>query len=58
MVLEARRGRGLIWVVHRPSLARHFGHILVMQGGHLVEQGPFEELSRPGSAFAEVLDLE
>lgn len=58
MVLEARRGRGLVWVVHRPDLARHFNRILVMQGGHLVEQGTFEELSRPGTVFADVLDLE
>jgi ABC-type multidrug transport system fused ATPase/permease subunit len=58
MVLEARRGRGLVWVIHRPDLARQFDRILVMQGGHLVEQGTFEELSRPGSIFADVLDPE
>jgi ABC-type dipeptide/oligopeptide/nickel transport system ATPase subunit len=58
MVLEARRGRGLVWVIHRPDLARQFDRILVMQGGHLVEQGTFEELSRPGSVFADVLDPE
>jgi putative ABC transport system ATP-binding protein len=58
MVLEARRGRGLIWVVHRPSLARQFDRILVLQGGHLIEEGTFDELSHPGTAFAEILEME
>ena len=30
-------GRGLIWVLHRASMARNFDHILVMSGGKLLE---------------------
>ncbi len=37
-------GRGLIWVLHRASLARNFDRILVMSGGKLQEQGSFAEL--------------
>ena len=28
-------GRGLIWVLHRASLARNFDRVLVMSGGKL-----------------------
>lgn len=37
-------GRGLIWVLNRAHMARHFDRILVMSGGKLEEQGPFAEL--------------
>ena len=39
-------GRGLIWVLHRASLARDFDRVLVMSGGKLQEQGTFAELNR------------
>jgi ABC-type multidrug transport system fused ATPase/permease subunit len=42
-------GRGLVWVLHRASLARNFDRILVMSGGKLAEQGPFAELDRKDS---------
>jgi ABC-type bacteriocin/lantibiotic exporter with double-glycine peptidase domain len=42
-------GRGLIWVVHRASLARHFQEVVVMSGGRLVAQGPLAELDKPGT---------
>ena len=32
-------GRGLVWVLHRASLARNFDRVLVMSGGKLAEQG-------------------
>jgi putative ABC transport system ATP-binding protein len=41
--------RGLIWVLHRASLARSFDRILVMSGGKLQEQGRFAELDRNDS---------
>jgi putative ABC transport system ATP-binding protein len=42
-------GRGLIWVLHRASLARGFERVLVMSGGRLAEQGRFAELDRKDS---------
>ena len=36
-------GRGLIWVLHRASLARDFDRVLVISGGKLREQGTFSE---------------
>ena len=43
-------GRGLIWVLHRASLARDFDRVLVMSGGKLQEQGTFAELEPAGYA--------
>ena len=42
-------GRGLIWVLHRASLARNFDRVLVMSGGRLQEQGRFADLDRKDS---------
>jgi putative ABC transport system ATP-binding protein len=41
---EEFAGRGLIWVLHRASLARNFDRILVMSNGKLQEQGRLAEL--------------
>ena len=43
-VIEARKGRGLIWTLQQPSAAEAFDRVLVMDGGRLVGQGAFEEL--------------
>jgi len=42
-------GRGLIWALHRASLARNFDRVLVMSGGKVAEQGRFAELDRKDS---------
>jgi putative ABC transport system ATP-binding protein len=42
-------GRGLVWVLHRASLARNFNRVLVMSAGKLQEQGRFTELDRKDS---------
>jgi putative ABC transport system ATP-binding protein len=42
-------GRGLVWVLHRASLARNFDRVLVMSAGKLQEQGRFAELDRKDS---------
>ena len=42
-------GRGLIWALHRASLARQFDEVLVMSNGRLVEQGSLAELDKPGT---------
>jgi len=58
MVLQARKGRGLVWFVHRPSMARHFDHVLVLQNGQLVANGTFDEVTRPGTPVDEVIGQE
>jgi putative ABC transport system ATP-binding protein len=51
-------GRGLIWVVHRASLARQFKEALVMDHGRLVEQGALADLDKPGTRFNELMTTE
>jgi ABC-type multidrug transport system fused ATPase/permease subunit len=51
-------GRGLIWVLHRASLARHFDRVLVMSGGKLQEQGTFAELNRQDTLTGHLLAAE
>ena len=51
-------GRGLIWVLHRASLARNFDRVLVMSAGKLQEQGRFEELDRKDSLTALLMAAE
>ena len=43
------RGRCLVWVLHRASLARNFDRVLVMSAGKLQEQGLFAELDHKDS---------
>ena len=49
---------GLVWVLHRASLARYFNRVLVMRAGRVVEQGKFADLDRPGTALHEMLQAE
>jgi ABC-type multidrug transport system fused ATPase/permease subunit len=51
-------GRGLVWVLHRSSLARNFERVLVMSEGKLAEQGSFAELEKSGTALSELLQGE
>jgi putative ABC transport system ATP-binding protein len=51
-------GRGLIWVLHRASLARDFDRVLVMSGGKLQEQGTFAELNRRDTLTGHLLAAE
>jgi len=55
---EEFAGRGLIWALHRSSLARQFQEALVMEHGRLVEQGALADLDKPGSKFSELLAVE
>jgi putative ABC transport system ATP-binding protein len=57
-ILAARRGQSVIWMLHRPSLARSFDRVLVMRSGRIVEQGPAAELARPGTALHELMAAE
>lgn len=47
-----RRGRTVITIAHRLSTMRHADLVAVLDGGRIVEYGPFDELfARPDSAF-------
>ncbi|MFQ5959117.1 MAG: ABC transporter transmembrane domain-containing protein [Alphaproteobacteria bacterium] len=57
-LLAEFEGRGLIWVLHRPSLASRFDRVLVMHGGRIIEQGRFDELDQPDTHFKELIAAE
>ena len=57
-LLDGFKGRGVIWVLHRASLAEHFEKILVVSAGRVVEQGAFDALDRDGTVFKELIDAE
>jgi ABC-type multidrug transport system fused ATPase/permease subunit len=44
-------GRGLVWVLNRASLAKHFDRVLVMERGKLVEEGAPAELEERGKTY-------
>jgi ABC-type multidrug transport system fused ATPase/permease subunit len=54
-ILEARRGRCVIWALQRNDLAERFGHALVMDRGRLSEQGRFADLKSSGGALQKLL---
>jgi putative ABC transport system ATP-binding protein len=49
---EEFAGRGIIWVLHRASLARNFDLVLVLSNGKLQEQGTPAELEGNGSLMS------
>ena len=57
-LLAEFEGRGLIWVLHRPSQSSQFDHVLVMRGGKIVGAGSYDELNKPDSHFNELLAAE
>ncbi len=57
-ILEMRKGRGVIWTLQRPELASRFETILVMGEGRLVEQGSFQDLTRNGGTFKNLVAAE
>jgi ABC-type branched-subunit amino acid transport system ATPase component len=57
-LLEEFKGRGVIWALHRASLASRFGYIIVMRSGRVVEHGTYGELEATGQAFKELISAE
>ncbi len=55
-VLEAFRGRGVIWALSRPDLASNFEQVMVVRGGKVVEHGAVADLDKEGTAFRELLN--
>lgn len=50
-VRRNRDGKGLLWIVARPSMAIGFDRVLVMDGGRIIEQGLPEDLANRKSEF-------
>lgn len=49
------QGKITVWIVaHRLSTIKSAGRILVLKDGKIVENGSFEELDKPGSAFRQL----
>lgn len=57
-LLEAAGDGSLIWVVPHAKVAAGFDTVIVLEGGKVIEQGTFEELSLPGTTFHEMLEAE
>ena len=55
---EEVAGRGLIWVLHRASLARNFDRVLVLSNGKLEEQGSLSDLEGNGSLMSLLMAAE
>jgi ABC-type multidrug transport system fused ATPase/permease subunit len=55
---EEFAGRGIIWVLHRASLARNFDRIIALSNGKLQEQGRFAELEANGSLMSLLIAAE
>jgi ATP-binding cassette subfamily B multidrug efflux pump len=55
---EGGRQRAVITVAHRLSTAREADLVIVLENGHVVEQGSPEELIRRGGRFAALVELE
>ncbi len=45
-------GRGIIWILHRASLARNFDRVIVLSAGKLQEHGTPSELQHNGSLMS------
>jgi len=54
-ILAERKGKGLLWVLQRPENAKHFGTVLVMERGRVVEKGVFEKLQCSGGPLHKML---
>jgi ABC-type multidrug transport system fused ATPase/permease subunit len=57
-ILEERQGQGVVWVLHRPSIARRFDQTLVLRAGQLAEHGSYQDLDKPGTVMHELLAAE
>src|SRR5262249_22505438 len=51
---EVMKGRTTFVIAHRLATIRNANHILVFEGGRIIESGTFDELTRLGGHFAEL----
>ena len=55
-IMTATKGKNLLWVLQRVSLADAFDRVLVMSGGRVIETGNFQELKgQANSIFNKLL---
>ena len=54
-ILDARQGRGVIWSLQRPDLAREFDEVALLSDGRIQESGAFDELATEGSALQSLI---
>ncbi|MGE3272299.1 MAG: ABC transporter ATP-binding protein [Chloroflexota bacterium] len=52
------RRRGMLTVAHRLATAREADRVIVLEGGHIIEEGPPGDLIRRGGRFATLVELE
>ncbi|MDX1400290.1 MAG: ABC transporter ATP-binding protein, partial [Kiloniellales bacterium] len=57
-ILAHREGRGVIWTLQRPSMAKNFLKIVVMQSGRAIEHGSYEQLKSGDSALSKLMAAE
>ena len=55
---EEFAGRGIIWVLHRASLARNFDRVIVLSNGKLQEHGTPAELDGKDSLMSLLIAAE
>jgi ATP-binding cassette subfamily B protein/subfamily B ATP-binding cassette protein MsbA len=51
-IAELMRGRTTLIITHRVSTAHNLGHVVVLEGGHIVEQGTGPQLLAAGGSYA------
>lgn len=56
--VELTRGVTSLLISHRFSSVRHADHIVVLDGGHVVEQGTHDALVAAGGRYAALFDLQ
>lgn len=52
------QGRTVIAVAHRLSTLRNFHRIVVLQAGHVIEDGPPDELMARGGVYRALVERE
>lgn len=57
-LLSKKNKKGLIWLLHRPSLAKDFDMILVFKEGRIAESGTYAELTARDGEYKALLDAE
>jgi ATP-binding cassette, subfamily B, bacterial len=55
---ELAKGKTTILISHRFSTVRMADRILVLEGGHIAEQGSHDQLLRSGGRYAELFELQ
>jgi len=54
-ILDASKGRCVVWVLQHLELSELFDQVLVLKNGRVVEQGSFAELSNSGGVLRDLI---